>query len=178
MINNSYLLGLYGGTTDTSSLFGAQTSAQTSQGTAKAKQTQPTAPWSSKATTAPKASDMVRAALGGRRIVDESAVNLDLAGASADYRKLFATYQALNTLSALADRANVKGLSAAEAGQVAKRFASGLAELSDYLKTSKFEDLRLVQGVSQSKVKTGFAQEKAPSSFVTQPIHDGPRSRL
>ncbi|WP_312733285.1 transcriptional regulator [Brevundimonas sp.] len=173
MINNSYLLGLYGGTTDTSSLFGAQTSAQTSQGAAKAKQTQPTAPWSSKATTAPKASDMVRAALGGRRIVDESAVNLDLAGASADYRKLFATYQALNTLSALADRANVKGLSAAEAGQVAKRFASGLAELSDYLKTSKFEDLRLVQGVSQSKVKTGFAQEKAPSSFVTQPIHDG-----
>ena len=166
MINNSYLLGLYGGTTDTSSLLGATTSAKT-------RKTQPTAPWASTAAPAPKASDMVRAALAGRRLINESAVDLDLAGASADYRKLFATYQALNTLSALADRANVKGLSAAEAGQVAKRFASGLAELSDYLKTSKFEDLRLVQGVSQSKVKTGFAQEKAPSSFVTQPIHDG-----
>ena len=55
----------------------------------------------------------MRAALGGRRIVDESAVNLDLAGASADYRKLFATYQALNTLSALADRAKALEMSPA-----------------------------------------------------------------
>ena len=102
MINNSYLLGLFGATTDTSSLFGATTSA-------KAKKTQPTAPWASTATP-PKASDMVRAALGGRRLINESAVDLDLAGASADYRKLFALYQGLNTLSALADRANTKGL--------------------------------------------------------------------
>ena len=165
MINNSYLLGLFGATTDTSSLFGATTSA-------KAKKTQPTAPWASTATP-PKASDMVRAALGGRRLINESAVDLDLAGASADYRKLFALYQGLNTLSALADRANTKGLSTAEATQVGKRFEAGLAEMSDYLKSAGFEDVRMVQGVSQSTVKTGYALEKAQSTFVTAPIHDG-----
>ena len=39
--------------------------------------------------------------------------------------------------------------------------------------TSDAQQLAKSLGVSQSKVKTGFAQEKAPSSFVTQPIHDG-----
>jgi len=166
MINNSYLLGLFGVTTDPLSLIGASTPV------VQPKKAQPTAPWASTATP-PKASDMVRAALAGRRLINESAVDLDLAGASADYRKLFATYQALNTLSALADRAGAKGLSSTEASQVSKRFASGLAELSDYLTTAGFEGLRLVQGVSQSTVKTGYALEKAPSTFVTAPIHDG-----
>ena len=60
MINNSYLLGLYGITTDTGSLIGSNTPA------AKPKKTQPTAPWASTASaTAPKASELVRAALAG-----------------------------------------------------------------------------------------------------------------
>ena len=46
MINNSYLLGLYGATTDTSSLIGATTSAKT-------RKAQPTAPWASTAAPAP-----------------------------------------------------------------------------------------------------------------------------
>ncbi|WEK39900.1 MAG: transcriptional regulator [Candidatus Brevundimonas colombiensis] len=169
MINNSYLLGLFGTSTGTSSSpFSATTTA------IPKKKTQPTAPWASTAAAAaPKASDMVRAALAGRRLINESAVDLDLAGASADYRKLFALYQGLNTLSALADRASAKGLSSAEAAQVGKRFEAGLAEMSDYLKSARFEDVRLVQGVSQSTVKTGYALEKAQATFVTTPIHDG-----
>ncbi|RYG17164.1 MAG: transcriptional regulator, partial [Caulobacteraceae bacterium] len=166
MINNSYLLGLYGVTTDTSSsLIGASTAAKT-------KKTQPTAPWSSTATP-PKASDMVRAALGGRRLIDEGAVSLDLAGASSDYRKMFALYQGLNTLSALADRAGVKGLSASEAALLSKRFGEGMAEMSTYLSTASFEDMRLVQGVAQTSVKSTYALERAPTSFLTAPLHDG-----
>lgn len=168
MINNSYLLGLFGVSSDVSSSIGA------SAASAKAKKTQPTAPWAAAAAAAaPKASDMVRAALAGRRLINESAVDLDMAGASTDYRKLFALYQGLNTLSALADRANAKGLSSAEAAQVGKRFEAGLVEMSDYLKSAAFEGVRVVQGVSQSTVKTGFALEKAPSTFTTTPIHDG-----
>jgi hypothetical protein len=165
MINNSYLLGLYGVSSDVSSLIGATTSAAV-------KKAQPTAPWASTAEVA-KPSDMVRSALAGRRLINEGSVDLDLAGASADYRKLFALYQGLNSLSALADRAGAKGLSSLEAGQVSKRFSSGLTEISDYLKTADFEDLRLVQGVSQTTVKTGFGLEKAPTTFTTAPIHDG-----
>ena len=166
MINNSYLLGLYGVTTDTSSS-GFGTSAPV-----KAKKTQPTAPWSS-TTTPVKASDLVRAALGGRRLIDESNVSLDLAGASTDYRKMFALYQGLTTLGALADRASVKGIASSEATLLAKRFGDGLAEMSAYLKTASFEDVRLVQGVSKTSVKSTYALERAPTSFVTAPLHDG-----
>ncbi|GLK47906.1 regulatory protein FlaEY [Brevundimonas intermedia] len=168
MINNSYLLGLYGITTDTTSLIGSTTSGSTTR------KTQPTAPWAStEIASAPKASDLVRAALAGRRIVNEGAVQLDLSGASSDYRKMFAVYEGLTSLSALADRAGVKGLTSAEAAQVSKRFSEGLAEISAYLKTADFEDVRLVQGVSQTTVKTGYAQERAPTTFTTQPVHTG-----
>ena len=169
MINNSYLLGLFGTST------GASSSPIGMAATpAKAKKTQPTAPWAAAAAAAaPKASDMVRAALAGRRLINEAAVDLDMAGASTDYRKLFALYQGLNALSALADRANAKGLSSAEAAQVGKRFESGMVEMSNYLKSAGFEDVRMVQGVSKSTVKTGFALEKAQTTFTTTPIHDG-----
>ncbi len=168
MISNSYLLGLNGISADSSSLIGASATP------AKAKKTQPTAPWAnSSAATAPKASDLVRAALAGRKVIDESAVDLDMAGASPDYRKLFAIYQGLNTLSALADRADDKGLTKLEADQLNRRFSAGLEEVSKYLQTAKFEDLKVVQGVSKTSVKTGYAQEKAPASFVAKPIHEG-----
>lgn len=166
MINNSYLLGLYGVTTDTSSS-GFGTGA-----TVKAKKTQPTAPWSS-TTTPAKASDLVRAALGGRRLIDEGNVSLDLAGASTDYRKMFALYQGLTTLGALADRAGVKGIASSEATLLAKRFGDGLAEMSAYLKTASFEEVRLVQGVAKTSVKSTYALERAPTSFVIAPVHDG-----
>ncbi|WP_312689360.1 transcriptional regulator [Brevundimonas nasdae] len=162
MINNSYLLGLYGATNPYSS-----------GGPALPKpKTQPTAPWASSAATT-KPSDMVRAALAGRRLINESAVSLDMAGASADYRKLFALYQGLNSLSALADRAGAKGLTNLEADQLSRRFSEGLAELSTYMSTAAFSDVRLVQGISQTTVKTGAAIEKDPTTYVTQPIHDG-----
>ena len=165
MINNSYLLGLYGLSTGTSSLIGATTSAVK-------KKTQPTAPWS---TTLPptKASDLVRAALAGRKLIDENSVSLDLAGASGDYRKMFALYQGLNTLGALADRAGVKGLTASESALLSKRFGEGLADLTAYLGAASFEDVRLVQGVAQTAVKSTYALERAPTTFVTAPLHDG-----
>ena len=164
MINNSYLLGLYG-------VSGATTSLGSSAAPA-AKKTQPTAPWSNPASAA-KASDLVRSALAGRRLINEGAVNLDLAGASADYSKLFALYQGLETLAALADRANERGLSAIELAQTTKRFAGGLQEVSDWLSTSKFETIDLVQGVSQTSQKSSAGIEKTSTAYVTQPIHQG-----
>lgn len=164
MINNSYLLGLYG--VDTTSLGLGTTSATT------AARKQPTPPWDSKAVV-PKADVLVRSALAGRPIINESSATIDLAGSSADYRRLFSLYQGLETLTALADRAGVRGLTARESAQLSQRFASGLAEVSGYLTTAGFEDLRLVQGVSASTSKTtaGVARDSAKSA--TGPIHEG-----
>ncbi|WGM30414.1 transcriptional regulator [Brevundimonas sp. NIBR11] len=165
-INNSYLLGLYGGSYDASS-----SSALT---TALAKKAQPTAPWTSAAqATAPKPDALVRAALGGRPFVNEDAAQLDVKGASADYRKLFALYQGLETLNALANRASVKGLTSTDLALTQKRFASGLAEIAAYLGTADFDALRLVQGTSSVTSKTTAAVPRDSSNSVTGAVHEG-----
>ena len=165
-VNNSYLFGLYGGSYDPS-----QSAALTKLVTRKA---QPTAPWSTAGqATAPKADALVRQALGGRQFVNEDAAQLDVKGASADYRKLFALYQGLDTLNALASRASTKGLSSTELALVQKRFAAGLEEIGAYLPKADFEALRLVQGTSTSLSKTSAAVPRDSANSITGPIHEG-----
>lgn len=165
MINNSYLLGLYGLSTTTGGL-------GVSAGGASVQRKQPTPPWDPKAaTTEPSA--LVRAALGGRRIVNEGAARLDLSGASADYRKLFALYQGLETLNALVNRASERGVGATEMALLNRRFGSGLSEIGDYLTATTLDGVRLVQGTSASTSKStaGVARDAAKS--ITGPIHTG-----
>lgn len=165
MIDNSYLLGLYGGTSlastsGTSALLAAQ------------KKKQPTPPWDAKANV-PDASAMVRSALGGRKFIDESAAKLDVKDAGTDYRKLFALHQGLETLNALVNRAGVKGLASSELGLLSKRFESGLAEVGSYLSSAALAKVHLVQGTvaSISKSTGGVPRDSAVS--ITGPIHEG-----
>jgi hypothetical protein len=164
MIDNSYLLGLFGGT-PLSSGFSAS-SALT------AAKRQPTPPWSSSAQVAP-ADDRVRAALGGRRIIDEDAAKPDAADASGDYRRLFALYQGLETLNSLANRASVKGVSSSELSLLQKRFASGLSEVGSWLGTAGFSDVRMVQGTTSALSKTTTAVRRDSAVSITAPIHEG-----
>ena len=164
MIDNGYLLGLYGGT---STGLGASSGL-----TAGTKKKQPTPPWDTKA-VAPQADALVRAALGGRRLIDESAARVDLTTAGPDYRKLFALYQGLETLNALANRAAVKTISSSEQALLAKRFASGLTEIGSYLASAKLEDVRLVQGVTTSTSKSTAALVRDSAISLTAPIHEG-----
>ncbi len=166
MINNSYLLGLYGVSADTTSAL-----ANAASSTAPRK-TQPTAPWVTDVAPA-EANSMVRAALAGRRLINESAARLDLPGASADYRKLFALYQGLESLTALANRANARGIGSTEAAQLQKHFASGLSEVGDYVRTAGFSDIRMVQGVTTTNAKTTAAVPRDATRIVTRPVHDG-----
>lgn len=165
MINNSYLLGLYGMPADLASASGNALRPA-------ARKTQPTAPWSVDAKI-PEADVVVRAALSGRRLINEDAARLDLPGASADYRKLFALYQGLNSLSALAGRAGQKGVPVSEAAQVKQRFATGLSEVGDYLKTADFAGIRMVQGISATSAKTTAAVARDATRLVTRPVHEG-----
>ena len=96
--------------------------------TATAPVKQPTAPWSTEPTAA-QTSAAVKSAMAGHKLIDESAAKLDVAGASADYRKLFALYQGLNTLNGVAAQANAKGLSSFEKDRISQIFAKGLAAL-------------------------------------------------
>ena len=103
MIDNSYILGLFGQSGFTTGL-GASTGMQTPKPKA-----QPTPPWDTTRQT--PQSDLLRAALAGRSLINEDAARLDMAGASADYGKLFTLYQGLASLAALADQAGSSGSS-------------------------------------------------------------------
>ncbi|MDZ4363400.1 S1C family serine protease, partial [Brevundimonas sp.] len=167
MIDNGYLLGLYGGTSTFSS--SSATSALSA-----ATRRQPTPPWDSKVQAeAPKADALVRAALGGRRVINEDAARVDLSSASADYKKLFALYQGLETLNALSNRAATKGIGTAEQALLAKRFAAGLAEVGTYVSSARLEDVRVVQGISASTSKTTAAVQRDSAISITGPIHEG-----
>jgi len=163
LINNSYLLALYGGASN-AALGGGYTP--------PAPKTQPTPPWSSEAVAA-KPDALVRAALGGRNFIDESSAKLDMPGSSADYRKLFSLYQGLQTLSALTNRSNVKGVSANEQAQLSKSFAAGLAEISAYMSGLEMKGVNLVQGTTSVISKTTAAVAKDSTKTVTGAIHEG-----
>ena len=166
-VSNNYLVGLYGGTSTSSSTTAAATKPA-------AKKTQPTAPWSVAAQAkAPKPDALIRQALTGRKLIDENAAQLDLKGASADYTKLFALYRGLETLHALTGRAKTKDVPASELAQLQTRFAAGMEEVGTYLKKTEFEALRLVQGTSASTSKTTAAVQRDSANSVTGPIHDG-----
>jgi hypothetical protein len=163
-INNGYLLGLYGGSYDASSAT-ALTAAIT-------KKAQPTAPWAT-GVTAPDPSALVRSALAGRGIINENATQLDVKGASTDYKKLFAMYQGLETLNALTNRAATSGLTSTETAQLQKRFAAGMAELGAYVGKADLDGVRIVQGTSTSLSKTTAAVPRDSAVSITGPIYEG-----
>lgn len=165
MINNSYLLGLFGGTSST-------TLPTTTAAALARSRAQPTPPWSTNV-KAPEQSALLRAALGGRDFINEGAAQLDVKGASADYQKLFALYQGLETMNALVSRASTKGVSTIELTQLNRRFSVGMAEISKWMPGADFNDIRLVQGVSSSTSKTSAAVQRDSAVSVTGPIHEG-----
>lgn len=166
MIDNSYLLGLFGGAAPMS--LNPTTTAALNQAARK----QPTPPWST-SVEPPKADALVRAALGGRKFIDEDAARLDVRNASADYRKLFALYRGLDTLNALVNRSTTKGVGELELGQLDRRFAAGLSEVGSWLSATEFDAFRMVQGTSRMTSKTTAAVPRDSARSVTGPIHEG-----
>lgn len=165
MINNSYLLGLYGGTASTTTSYTTATALAQSKA-------QPTPPWSS-TVKATEQSALLRSALGGRDFINEGAAQLDVKGASTDYKKLFALYQGLETMNALITRAGTKGVTALEMSQLNKRFVAGVSEVSKWLPSADLDGIRLVQGTASSTSKTTAAVARDGAISVTGPIHEG-----
>jgi len=130
---------------------------------------QPTAPWY-KEPTAAESSAQVKSALLGRKLIDESAAKLDVSGASDDYKKLFALYQGLTTLSGVASQANTKGLQALDKARIQQVFAKGLQEISDYVNSADFENLRMKQGEVATSAKAKLGVVKAKTEYVTPPL--------
>ncbi|MES2034865.1 MAG: hypothetical protein V4466_11880, partial [Pseudomonadota bacterium] len=135
----------------------------------------PTSPWDTKS-TAPKASELVKQALAGRRFIDEGTVQLDLPGASGDYKKLFALYQGLNALTGLADRANTAGVSATEKARLAAIFTKGLTEIAGYTDKLNLADMRITRGDTMITNKSAVGVPKPVYAYKTGTVHSGAQS--
>ncbi|MGA0604520.1 hypothetical protein ACO2Q0_00845 [Phenylobacterium sp. VNQ135] len=168
-VDSSLLLGLY--QSRSSGLLGTAAGGSTGSAASRAK-VAPTAPWSTQATPTP-ASELVKSALRGKKFIDENAAQLDLQGASADYKKLFAMYQGLSTLSGLAERMQAKGLTSTDKMQIQRAFARGMSEMSEYVDAAAFEKLRLTQGAAAERAKTAAPVPRTKTEYATPPIFAG-----
>lgn len=136
----------------------------------------PSPPWDVTTTSKPvQAGELVRQALAGHRFVAEDAAQLDVKGASVDYRKLFTAYSALNRLGALAERAGTAGVSTLELGQLSRAFTKGLKETQGYLSGLDLDALRLVQGATATKATTA-SFSTGRTEYVSKPLVSGSRT--
>ncbi|UTP37988.1 hypothetical protein M9M90_12150 [Phenylobacterium sp. LH3H17] len=151
----SYYQARYGGTgaSNTSALLG--------------KKYAPTAPWSIINTKVDEQiSEAVKSAMLGKKLVDESSAKLDLPGASADYRKLFALYQGLSTLNGVAERMNGKNLTSIEKSRIQQVFTKGLAEVTAYADSAEFDQIRLNRGELMTVAKTKIGALVAKDEYL------------
>ncbi|MBU4435070.1 MAG: hypothetical protein KKC14_11710 [Alphaproteobacteria bacterium] len=163
--DTSVLLGYYQARTGQ---FNAATTSATTP--SKSKAVVPTAPWVG---TAKEPSALVKAALAGHKLVDEAANQTSLKGASSDYKKLFATYQALNTLSAIAARSSEKGVTDAELKRLQTAMTKGLAEITSYTQNLSLEQGRLTAGAVMATDRTSVGVPKNNYTYITDTIYSG-----
>ncbi|MDO8297624.1 MAG: hypothetical protein Q7T19_14430 [Caulobacter sp.] len=132
----------------------------------------PTPPWST-TSGAPRSSALVKSVMAGHRFINEGAAQLDLAGASSDYKKLFALYQGLNTLHGLGERLQTKGISTTEKNRIADIFTRGMSEVSTYTDKAKLEQMRLTRGETMISDKSAVGVPRAKYQYTTGKIYSG-----
>lgn len=145
--------------------------------TAATKKYAPSAPWLPGAETASNTPALmttaVKNAMLGRKLVNEDAAQLDLAGASADYKKLFALYQGIDTLAGVVDQISAKNVSSTDKARIQSVFAKGLAEITAYTDKLDLDQLRLTRATVADKAKSTVGVNRAKTDYTTPPLVSG-----
>jgi hypothetical protein len=116
---------------------------------------------------------LVKAALNGRKFVDEGAAVAAAPTISGDYKKLFAAYQALNTLSAIANRSTEKGVTDSEIKRLQTALTKGLNEVNSYVQNLSTDGMRLTTGAVMTSDKSSVGVPKSNYTYVTNKIYSG-----
>jgi hypothetical protein len=155
--------------TDTSGLSAAASATQANKsaptGTTKA----PTAPWQSDTSV----SALLKSVMNGGAFIKESAINLDVTGASQDYKKLYTFYQGVNALSALTARSQETGVTATELTQIKRRFAAGMKEVQAYLQSADLDHLNLIEGTLTESLKNTVNIATTNTKYTGLTVHAG-----
>lgn len=112
------------------------------------------APWANAEGGETSTDALVRRALASKTLFDKNAPGLSDAKGNRDLEALFKMYQALNTLTALADKASGKTASDSYRKQLNDRFQAGLAEVQSYLATTQTDQVQMLFGKKQSQFET------------------------
>lgn len=164
-IDTSVLLGFYQNRTGLTGSGAALASVAT-------KKVAPTAPWN-RSLGPQDTSAEVKGALQGRKFINEGGAKLDLPGASADYRKLFALYSGLSTLMGVAEQSNAKLVSETDRARLSRTFDRGLAEINKYIEDLDLEQVRVIQGTASTSAKTKLGVPRNKTEYVTPPLVSG-----
>ena len=148
------------------------TSAGASLSSIASKKVAPTAPWN-RTTADADISAAVKVALQGRKFINENGPKLDLPGANADYRKLFALYSGLSTLMGVAEQSGAKLISDADRARISRAFERGLQEINDYVADVDLEKVRVIQGTASTSAKTKLGVPRNKTEYVTPPLVSG-----
>jgi hypothetical protein len=121
----------------------------------------------------PSDESLIARALARKPFFDPSAKLFSDLGANGDYRSLFALYTGVSTLKALAGRASVADLPAAQKTATLAQFSRGLTELQAFFERQQFEDVRLAQGDRVDAAQSTLALPQKSEDYVTGVIHRG-----
>ena len=98
---------------------------------------------------APSADELVRSALAGKSAISNSSVLTSTR--NQDAQSLFALYNGLTSLSALATKAALRTTQDFERSQLQNAFAKQLAEAQNYVEKIDLQDVTLVKGAKLTK---------------------------
>ncbi len=158
--------GAAGGTTGTGGGALNQTNSPTGVATA------PRAPWAVNSKM-PQEDDLVSQVLLGHRFINPNAVTSDVAGASADYNKLFTLYQGLNALEGLATKAQDTKTSANQLAEIKRRFTAGMSEVQSYIQGTKYDHVTLTEGTLTQELKSSVGVPKTNATYNGPTVASG-----
>jgi len=131
-----------------------------------------TTPWSRAGLRlAPSADALVRSALAGKSAIGNSSVLTSTR--NQDAQSLFALYNGLTSLSALATKAALKSTQDFERSQLQNAFAKQLAEAQNYVEKIDLQDVTLVKGAKLTKEDSALVLARNSSQYVTGVVQEG-----
>lgn len=130
------------------------------------------APWDQASANATPISKL-RDALTASSFVDVRDGSFDRVGVDQEHKKLFALYTGLARLQALASRASEDATAAGELTGLNRRLQLGLAEVSNYVTNTAFNDLTLSFGKRESTAQSAFKVARPPTQYTGPSVVGG-----
>ncbi|KAA5803354.1 PQQ-like beta-propeller repeat protein [Alkalicaulis satelles] len=115
-----------------------------------------------------------RNVLGSGRFFDSALSNFARKDVSRDEKQLFALYEGLRGLQALADAAMQRNVNEFDRNFWQRRFDEGLSQLTGFFQDLDLEGVSVLRGKELSKAESELVVSRGLSQYQTKAFHSGP----